>query len=124
MNIRFVNDDFREYSQGPFHFTNEGKPFEVRDSVLADELLHARARIAIGGEMVNIFEPAVGASASDKATESLAAGYPEGFPSADALAAAGLSFEEVKLLNRDQLVALKGIGGKTADAILEHTKEN
>jgi hypothetical protein len=46
-------------------------------------------------------------------------GFPEDFPGREAFAAAKLTREEVDALDRDGLIAVKGIGEKTADAIIE-----
>lgn len=50
-------------------------------------------------------------------------GYPAGFPGRDALEAAKIPFETVKGLTLEQLVAVKGIGEKTAESILAFEPE-
>lgn len=45
--------------------------------------------------------------------------YPEGFPGREALIEANVPFEQVKNLTAEQLTGYKGIGEKTAAAIVE-----
>lgn len=48
--------------------------------------------------------------------------FPDDFPMAQVLHGLGLKYEEVSKMNRDDLIALKGIGEKSADAILAYGK--
>lgn len=125
MRLQFANAEISEYAEGNFHVKNEGQTFEV-DALLARELLFAKAAVA-GGEFVNVFEPAVGEPMPPEGgtqSEETETDYPEDFPAADVLTELGITHEEVLLLTREQLIDLKGIGPKTADAILAfHTLE-
>lgn len=64
--------------------------------------------------------PAFLAPTTPPATEPVESDLPEDFPGRAALIAAGFAtWASVADLDRNELIALKGIGEKTADAILE-----
>lgn len=116
--LRFASEEIKGFSEGPFYWPNEGKPIEV-DAVLGQELLWKKH--FLDGEMVPVFVVSSESGESlegQESPESLES-YPEEFPSAEVLAGAGFSYEEALLLDRDQLIEIKGIGPKSADAILE-----
>lgn len=49
-----------------------------------------------------------------------AAAYPEDYPNRRAFIKLGLSEIDVRGMDRDELIALKGVGEKGADAVLEY----
>jgi len=128
MKIEFTDDRIKEFSQGMnFHLKNTGKPIDVSTANAAD-LLNAKVPpqdnpAAPVSEWVNVFRlvgDAPKKAADKKVMEST---YPEGFPHAEILAKAGFAFEDARLLQKEQLIEIDGIGAKSADAILKFGKE-
>ena len=80
--------------------------------------------IASGGLIIVTGSKAKKSKEDDGGSKSKAdeAGFPKDFPSRDALARAGVTFEALKTVgfdNKEALTAINGIGEKTADAIAE-----
>jgi len=125
MKLRFAHEAINEFAEGNFSVRNDGQPFDAIGD-LAAELL--KKKTFVDGEgMVAVFEPALATdngqlTVDNAGAEESESGFPEEFPAVEQLAAAGLSYEDVRLLNREQLIDIKGIGGKTADAILAITQ--
>lgn len=114
MQIQFTDSRINEFSDGFFHVKNEGKPIDV-SAATASDLLNRKH--FIDNEWVNIFE-AVGVTKKEAKKDDFAGTYPEGFPHAEKLVAGGFNFEASRLLSKEQLVEIDGIGPKAADAIL------
>lgn len=53
MKLQFTTENISEYKNGPYHFVNDGKPFEVEPSLAADFLA---AQHQLDGEPCPIFE--------------------------------------------------------------------
>jgi hypothetical protein len=118
MKIVFADERIREYKNGDFHAINDGEPIEA-PPMLVTELLAATHPLE--GEEVGVFVPA---KEQDDAPLATGKGeFPEGFPHAKVLEKLGFSYEEVLAMTREQLIDLKGIGDKGADAILEFGQE-
>jgi hypothetical protein len=120
MKLEFAVKDINEYSNGRLYFKNTGEPFDVSSNIVSDLL---NAQHLVNGEFVNVFRPVGDPPDNKTETQEIMSGYPDGFPFADVLAKAGYRHQDVLALDRDQLVALKGIGEKSADAILDFSKE-
>ncbi|HUF02796.1 MAG TPA: hypothetical protein VMM38_01330 [Aridibacter sp.] len=58
--------------------------------------------------------------AKKKEPETRDTGLPEDLPGREAFEAEGLSFDQVKKLSPEDLVAVKGIGEKTAESLAEY----
>jgi hypothetical protein len=125
MKVVFSSKKINEYSNGPFHVMNDGEPIELPSAFAADVLA---ATQFIDGEEVNVFVPAKDQSDDSKdhpdETPNAADEFPENFPSVSVFRKLGLTYADVRLLDRDQLIGLKGIGEKAADAVLDFTDES
>lgn len=119
MKIEFADNRITEYVNGQFYAKNTGEPVDVSAANAAEFL---NAKHWLDGEFVNVFRP-VGVTAKETAKADLSSTYPEGFPSADILSAAGFSHEAAILLTHEQLLEIKGIGEKSAEAILTFSTE-
>jgi hypothetical protein len=62
-------------------------------------------------------------TAPEPAAEDLAVGYPEDLPGRDALIAAEVPLSTAKSLSAEQLAEYRGIGAKTAEAIVNYFAE-
>lgn len=120
MKLEFTKESgVTEYMNGPLHLVNDGKAIEV-DGAVASDLLNARH--LVDGEFVNVFR-AVGEKVKVKDAKAMEASYPDNFPHADVLAKAGYAHADAILLSKEQLVEISGIGPKSADAIIDFSKE-
>jgi hypothetical protein len=125
MNLKFNPEaKVTEWVNGPLYFKNEGDDLEGLKPSLAKAMLEAKHEVQ-PGQFVNIFILAN----QDKPTTKKAAAiisndYPNDFPHADKLTKAGLTFDAVRVLNKEQLVSIEGVGNASADAILAALKEN
>lgn len=117
MKLIFADKRITEYANGGLRFTNEGKPFEVAPEHVPVLL---RSQHWLDGEFVDTFRPA-DENAKKAVAKELKAAYPPDFPHADKLAAAGISHAEVHALSPEQLVEIKGIGQRSAEAIFAAT---
>lgn len=119
MKLEFADDRIQSYENGPLRYINDGSGIEV-SAATASEMLNAKH--LLDGEWVDVFRPADAKTKKAEAKGALAT-YPEGFPHADVLAKAGINHSEVVLFTREQLEEVSGIGPKSAEAILEFSKE-
>ena len=110
-----------EWVNGPLRFKNEGDPIEA-DAKRARVLLRAMHEVA-PQQFVNVFVLAEQGKVNKSDKAELASTYPNDFPHAELLTKAGLSFDAVKVLSKEDLVKLDGIGAKSADTILAAFKE-
>lgn len=121
MKIEFTDSRIKEYSQGVgFHLKNEGKPIDV-SAANGAELLNAKH--LLDGVQVNIFRLAESAPKRVSDARLIENTYPENFPHADILTKAGINHEAARMLNKEQLMEVNGIGEAKADAILDAIKE-
>jgi hypothetical protein len=122
MKLEFADERIKEFADGPLRLVNDGDPIDVSAATGGDLL---KAKHWLDGQWVNIFKVAEPDKKTDKEAEQEAfATYPENFPSAEHLAKAGFKHEEALLLDREALLAVKGIGEKGADAVLALREEN
>jgi hypothetical protein len=124
MQIKFSDSRIKEFSQGMnLHFKNDGKPIDVSAATAGDLLNHKQPPpdnpAAPHAEWINTFE-VVGAT--KKEAKNYLATYPDGFPSAEKLANK-YDYASALLLSKEQLMEIDGIGEKSADAIIEFSKE-
>lgn len=94
-----------------------GSTVETTDPQIADWLVSEWGLKEISRETI---EKPVEEPAEDVPTPDLSAEYPEDFPSREALIEANVPFETVKTLDAEQLVGYKGIGAKSAAAIVDY----
>jgi ERCC4-type nuclease len=122
MRIEFADKRIQEYVNGQVHFKNDGSEINVS---AANAEVFLNAKHWLDGEWQPVFIPVVGQTKKEQkeAGPELLATYPEGFPASEHLVAAGLSHSDAILLTREQLTELKGIGAKSADAILAFVEE-
>lgn len=118
MKIVFADKRINEYKNGEFHAINDGKPIDAPELLVSDLLA---ATVHLEGEEINVFVPAK--KQDEVPAEEAATDYPEGFPFADVLQKNGYTHADAIALSREQLVELKGIGEKSADAILAFHNE-
>lgn len=106
---------FPEYVEQGYHSTELplGKTIEVKDRLFADWLVREYG-------LEDLTPPAVSDEEETEAEGSPASDYPEDFPGREVLIENNISIDTAKSSTKEQLVALKGIGEKTADAILEY----
>ncbi|MEO8650496.1 MAG: hypothetical protein ABI539_15140 [Acidobacteriota bacterium] len=95
-----------------------GSAIETPDRRFADWLIEHYELEEIGTEKVG--DPD-GDGAAEESENDL--GYPADFPSRDALITAEVPYETAINLNAEQLAEYKGIGPKTADAIVAYVAE-
>jgi hypothetical protein len=96
-----------------------GETIETSDERIANWLKADYDLKETGREEVKAAEPAPEETPETPA-EDLAAGYPEDLPGREALIAAEVPVSTVRSLTAEQLAGYKGIGPKTADAIVEY----
>jgi hypothetical protein len=123
MNLKFNPEaKVTEFREGGLYFKNEGDPVEVQPRI--GQVLLRRMHEVQRGQFVPVF---VVAGDQDRprtkaAAHSLAIDYPEDFPHKDALVKGGFTFEAARVLSKDDLTKLDGIGPKSADAIIAAVK--
>jgi endonuclease III-like uncharacterized protein len=124
MNLKFNPEaKVTEWQNGPLYFKNEGDAIEAKPSQ-ARAMLRAMHEVQ-PQQFVNIFVVAdQDKPKTKKAIHELTVDYPHDFPHTDKLTKAGLEFDAVRILNKEQLVAVEGIGPASADAILAALGEN
>lgn len=128
MKIEFTDKRFTEFSQGMgFHLKNEGKPIDVSAANGTELLNHKQPPpdnpAAPKEEWINTFV-AVGTKPKKVADQkALLAGYPEGFPHAKELTAAGFAHSDAVLLDAEALTAIDKIGAKGAEKIIVFNQE-
>lgn len=120
-----------EWVNGPVRFKNEGglvmqrvrSELKEPDARLAKQMLKQMHEVS-PRQFVPVFVLAEsqGRTTRKEANE-LSGEYPNDFPHVDLLTKNGLSYEEAKLLGKEDLTKLDGIGPKSADAILNFGKE-
>ena len=55
MLLKFKHKKIKEFSNGAFRAVNDGKPFEVSETI-GNELLKAQAIVEFGGDLTDVFE--------------------------------------------------------------------
>jgi hypothetical protein len=105
-----------EWANGKLHFTNKSN-IDVTSSQ-ARHMLRQMHEVE-AGQFVPVFVLAddQGKVTKKEAAESLGT-YPDNFPHADVLTRAGMSFDAVRVLDKESLLKLDGVGPKSAEAIL------
>lgn len=109
----------KEWQTGRLHF-KEGDDIEVT-SAQAKRMLQLKHEVA-PQQFVSVFQLTDQGKVTKKEVAESLGTFPANFPHADVLTKAGLSFDEVKVLSKDDLTKIDGIGPKSADAILEGVK--
>ena len=118
-------------SHGNFDFELvPGSTIEVQNEGVARWLVDTHGLEEVGRELVEDTTPSPEAGATPPKTGGepeeefdFAAGYPDDFPSRDALIAAEVPYATAVTLNAEQLVQYKNIGPKTADAIVQYVAD-
>lgn len=87
--------------------------FEGTDEEKQSELQKLKARVA---ELEGASKPA------EQPAELPPTAFPDEFPARAKFENLGKSFDEVKAMSREDLIALEGIGEKTADDVLAYGK--
>jgi hypothetical protein len=115
-----------EIMEGPLYLKNEGQPVDVTQDQAEALLRKHHTAFNAKGEAVLLPVFLVAddqGKVSKEARTTFFATYPEGFPHADLLAEAGLDIESTKLLSKEDLTKLPGIGAKSAEAIATYLTE-
>jgi hypothetical protein len=124
MRLEFADERIREFQEGSLHLVNDfdrdGHGFTVSAAV-AQSLLQKKH--LLDGEQVAIFRVADNQEVVEENALKPDESYPEGFPAADKLIEAGFKRSDLRAMDRDALIAIEGIGPKTADAIIDAITE-
>ena len=113
MLLKFADKRINEFSEGNFHRTNTGEPFEV-DNNLGNELLRAKTKIGIppNAETVHVFTEA------KKTKKSILA---DDFPLRDQLEANEIyTLEDVRALKPEDHKNLPGIGKASLQKVIDY----
>lgn len=107
-------------SHGPHDAVlDPGSTIEVSDERFANFLVSEYGLVEVDRREVKADDPQPPTADETEPPTVDAEDYPEGFPGREALVEANVPFATARSLSAEQLVEYKGIGAKTADAIVE-----
>lgn len=94
-----------------------GKTIAVDDRGIADWLTRGYGLEEIGSPSTSAAEPAEPEPSAEPVPES---DFPTDFPRREVFAGQGVTFEQLRGLNKKQLIDLTGVGAATADRIIAY----